>query len=343
MSRMSPMSKFMQDMSEQPQAIERLLASVPEVAQKADELDRSRVLFTGMGASLHACTVGVTYLRSRGIDARSVEMSELIAYESRELLEGYSTIFLMSQSGESAELIRFMEDNFPLLKRMALITNNPDSTAAKKLPRTRVFSLQAGRERSMGATKTFTNSILATLLIAQTWTGEELDFSSLPARVEEGLALEVGGLVDSLSRERERILVARGYGIGVGRMARLMFAEVAKLSLIFYSGAAFRHGPLELLKDGPVVVTFNPFGETTPLMEALHADICDKCDLITLTNVTNVSTGCGKPIHVSKDLPEVISPIPMLSVLQKSAEKLAQKRGFDPGEGIFGTKVTTKE
>lgn len=334
------MSKFMQDMLEQPDAVRRLLSSSGIISKKAKSLNFERVLFTGMGASLHAAETAATFLKSSGVDAASLEMSELISYSSRELLKLYSTIFLISQSGESAELLRFIEDNTELLPVMVLITNNEQSSAANFFPGERVFLLEAGNERSMGATKTFVNSVVLMLLIAASKTGRSLNFSELPSRIEEAISLDLSWLATLLSEKREKILVARGYGIGVGSMARLMFAEVAKISLIFYAGAAFRHGPVDLLIDRPVVLTMNPEGVTQNLMQELHRDISDKCDLITLTNLKKESV---ESIYVSEGLDEVLASIPMMNVLQKSVEEIARNRGFDPGAGVYGTKVTTKE
>ncbi|MBN2253416.1 MAG: SIS domain-containing protein [Kosmotogaceae bacterium] len=334
------MSKFMKDMLEQPEAVRKLISTSDAIFSKADGLDFDKVLFTGMGASLHASEVAASFLRSSGIDAVSSEMSEIISYSSKELIKKYTTIFLISQSGESAELIRFIEDNRDLVRRMALITNSCQSSAAKHFPDERVFLLNAGDERSMGATKTFVNSIVLMLIIAASKTERRMDFSKLPSRMEEALALDVSRLASLLSESRERILVARGFGIGVGKMARLMFAEVAKMSLIFYTGAAFRHGPVELLIDRPLVLTLNPAGATYDLMKELHSDISDKCDLITLSNSREESV---ETVFASEGLDEALASIPMMNVLQKAVEEIARKRGFDPGAGVYGTKVTSKE
>ncbi|MBN2219400.1 MAG: SIS domain-containing protein [Kosmotogaceae bacterium] len=337
---MIDLSKFLEDMLEQSEAVRSLISTSDVVSDKAKSLNFERVLFTGMGASLHASEVASSFLRNAGVDAESFEMSEIISYSSQELLRRYSTIFLISQSGESAELIRFIEENRALVPSMALVTNDEQSSAAKAFPDGRVFSLCAGNERSMGATKTFVNSIVLALMISAFKAGRSLNFSDLPVRMDEALSLDSSWLSALLSEKRERILVARGFGIGVGKMARLMFAEVAKLSLIFYSGASFRHGPVDLLTDKPVVITMNPKGETYDLMQELNNDISNKCDLITLTNSRE---GNVRSIFVSDGLEEVLAFIPMMNLLQKTVEEIARNRGFDPGAGVYGTKVTTKE
>ncbi|MDD4825422.1 MAG: SIS domain-containing protein, partial [Mesotoga sp.] len=188
------MSKFMKDTLEQPEAVRKLISTSDVVSAKVEGLDFDKVLFTGMGASLHAAEVAASFLRSSGIDAVSAEMSEIISYSSGETIKKYTTIFLISQSGESAELIRFIEDNRNLARRMALITNNGQSSAAKNFPEERVFLLNAGDERSMGATKTFVNSIVLMLMIAASKTTKQIDFSNLPSRMEEALALDVSWL-----------------------------------------------------------------------------------------------------------------------------------------------------
>ena len=82
-------------------------------------------------------------------------------------------------------------------------------------------------------------------------TARRLNFSDLPTRMDEALSHDLSWLAALLS-EKGRGFLFQGFGIGVGKMARLMFAEVAKLSLIFYSGASFRHGPVDLLADKPL-------------------------------------------------------------------------------------------
>ena len=83
----------------------------------------------------------------------------------------------------------------------------------------------------------------------------------------------------------------------------------------------------------------NPKGETYDLMHELHNDIYDKCDLITLTN----SRGECE-INIRFRWPGR-SPC-FHSHDESSSENCGGNRqgiGDDPGSGVFGTKVTTKE
>ena len=106
---------------EMPKALERL-------ATRLGRKSYQRIVLTGMGASFHALYPITLQLVARGFTAIMVETSELVHYQSR-FLDSTSLIIVVSQSGQSAEVVRLLEQN---RSRAALIavTNNPDSSLA---------------------------------------------------------------------------------------------------------------------------------------------------------------------------------------------------------------------
>lgn len=337
------MSKFWQDVVEQPQAAKDLIDHVDIIREKARKLTQGRVLFAGMGASLHACRPAALFLKSRGFDAEVSELSELVWYETDYAVKKHETVIFVSQSGESAELINLLEKHSAFLEKAILVTNNPESKSATLFSRDRVFEILAGNERAMGASKTFVNTVLLLLILAAEWASEELPLSRFVICAEKALETDADTLTDYLESSRLPIIVGRGFSLGVAEMIRLMFAEVPKMNMAVFSGGAFRHGPLELLESDPLVILLNPEGKTSDLMEKLANELSGKCRVSMLTNAEKERTSQILTLLVGEGLTEELAPLVFLMPFQKAAETLAKKAGYDPGEGVYASKVTRVE
>ncbi len=333
-------SIFLEDVFEQPQAIRNLSTQKKELKKKASQLKHERVLFLGMGASYYASLYAMIYLRSFGIDAQCRELSESIWYDSEKLLRQYDSIFLISQSGETAELTRFIDIFSKKLDNCALVTNNPQSFNAQVFPQSKVFPIFAGLERAMGSSKTFVNTILTLLLIGSTWVGEELDLERLADHVEDALNIDVDSFSKAVLEKPDPILVGRGFAIPILKMAQLTLAEISKINCVVYSGAGFRHGPMELMVTNPLVGIVALQGRTISLSLDLLADLSsyDNVWCITDQDVLN-----HRSVILKKGLMETLSSIPVIVIFQKMANTLSMAKGYKPGVGIIASKITKKE
>ncbi len=127
---------YLRDILSQPQALQdtlQRLENSPPLEKVADRLSRGefqRILLTGMGASLHALYPITLELVDRGFTAMMVETSELIHYQSS-LLDRKTLIIAVSQSGQSAEIVRLLAQNRGSASLIA-VTNNSDSLLAQR-------------------------------------------------------------------------------------------------------------------------------------------------------------------------------------------------------------------
>lgn len=333
-------SIFLKDMFEQPEAIKDLLSKKKEIRSKAGRLTHENILFLGMGASHYASIYATVYLRLKGINAVSVELSEFIWYANPDLLKFFDTIFLISQSGETAELTRFVDLFNDKLNRCVLVTNNENSFNASAFEASRLFPIYAGHERAMGSSKTFINTIVTLLLIAETWTGDELPFEKLPEALSKALEIDVSLYAKDMLDSKSVILVGRGFAVPVLKMAQLTLAEIAKVSSVVYSGAGFRHGPMELLVTDPLITVVAQHGRTSKLTFDLIGDLSfyQKVWCITDENVSFQRT-----ISTPDGLIEELSCIPVMAIFQKVANEISIAKGYEPGVGLIASKVTKKE
>ena len=108
--------EYLSDILDQPHALQHTLAGLAGLSRSA-ELRRlfklqsfKTVVLTGIGASLHALHPLHLGLTPHGLRSVMVETSELIRYHTR-LFDSSNLIIAVSQSGQSAEVIRLLETN----------------------------------------------------------------------------------------------------------------------------------------------------------------------------------------------------------------------------------------
>lgn len=335
------MTDFLKDISEQPIALTNLLEHTSEIRARSSTCSHKSVLFLGMGASYYAGLYAALYLRSRGFRAECRELSEFLWYDAEDVIEYYDRIVLISQSGKTAELIRFFEQFRNKLDRCLLVTNNVSSPTAAKMSEENVFPIFAGHERAMGSSKSFLNTIITLLLIASSWTKENLDFAALVDHVNAALETDTKQLTAEINSKANVVLAGRGYCLPVLRMAQLTLAEIAKKNVSWYSGAGFRHGAMELLLSAPMVTFLIVEGRTLELMLRLRKDTMRFAESVWA--ITNTDLNNGHCVALKRGLCEELSALPAMVIFQRVSNELALDNGYVPGRGEIASKVTTKE
>ena len=127
--------EYCRDILDQPRALENTLVSLLENPSLRELTARLRkgnfttLILTGMGSSFHALHPLQLKLIEHGIIAIMAEASELVHYQAR-LFDPRTLVVAVSQSGQSAEVVRLLEIN---AARSAVIgiTNMPESPLAK--------------------------------------------------------------------------------------------------------------------------------------------------------------------------------------------------------------------
>ena len=125
---------YLQDILGQPQALQdtlRGLDTSKPLNRLVTRLRRGsyqRIVLTGMGGSFHALYPATLELVDHGFNAIRVETSELVHYQNR-FLDSRSLIIVVSQSGESAEVVRLLQRNRSA--DLIAVTNSPDNTLAR--------------------------------------------------------------------------------------------------------------------------------------------------------------------------------------------------------------------
>ena len=338
---------YLRDILNQPQALENTLAglerseSLPPLVDRLRDGQFHRLILTGMGSSFHALHPLSLDLISRGFTAVMVETSELVHYQSH-FFDPKTLIIAVSQSGQSAEIVRLLEMND---QRSAIIavTNTKESPLAQYADA--VLLTQSGHEFSVSC-KTY-----VTALMALKWLGDvlcerdvqhsrrELEHAS-PA-VAAYLAHwkdHVGTLVSQLKDVRHLFLVGRGASLAAVGTGALIVKESDHFHAEGMSSAAFRHGPLEMLGREIFVLVFSGDTKTRALNQRLLEDIQGQGGRAELVG-ESAPTECFRLMHAVK----AVTPILEILPVQMITLALAARAGREPGRFELATKVTTTE
>ncbi len=227
----------------------------------------------------------------------------------------------ISQSGAApdvAEVLNVLEQegHFTIA-----ITNTPDSLLTKGSSQT--LLLDAGPERSVAATKTYTASLLACYEIVRAL-GADLpapaDFLPDDAWVETTLqaAIKAQGPV---LRSSPIFALARGFSYCTAHETALKLMECALISCKAFSAADFQHGPKALA--GPVSCAISYDGP----MPDLAAQGCQIVESPAVPEHAGVAQGA-------------LAPIWQIFFGQWLALSAARARGLDPDDPEFLQKIT---
>lgn len=342
LSEPAPGHLMLAEIAEQPAALTRLLGHRAEIAAVAERIRTAAphcVLLVARGTSDHAALYAKYLIEiTLGLPCGLVSKSVYTTYGGRPDLTDVLWIGI-SQSGGSPDLIESTQRARAGGAVTVSVTNNPgsdlDGAAEHNL------AIQAGPERSVAATKTYTSSLLALWLLVRAWA--QLDDSAAD-RVPEWAHIALDADVTEVaSRYRfvdRLVTTSRGYAYPTAREAALKLMETCYLSAHAFSGADLLHGPLAMIdRDRPVIaiVPDGPGGRALePVRTALEARGADVC----LVAPASIRASAAARILLPADMDEQLAPIAQILPLQHLACAMAIGRGLDPDHPRGLKKVT---
>lgn len=338
---------YLCDILDQPRALQETVAGLEvsealfRLAGRLQERDFNTVVLTGMGSSFHALHPLNLQLIDHGFTSMMVETSELIHYQTN-LFHPETLIVAVSQSGQSAEVVRLLEVNRGKSAVIA-VTNTASSPLAGQADVT-ILS-RAGTEFSVSC-KTY----LAALMALQ-WLGNVVcqcdlqrtrqELNSASSAVQDYLAHwreYVRDLTQMLEGTANLFLVGRGPSLAAVGTGALTIKESAHFQAEGMSSAAFRHGPFEMLSEETFVLVFAGEEKTRELNQNLFSDIRAKGGRAEL-----IGEGAAPRSFLSPTALRSIPPILEILPVQMVTLALAARSGRESGRFEIASKVTTKE
>lgn len=327
------------EIREQPDVAARLLRTAPPVvAAVAAEMRHrgvSLVVIAARGTSDHAAVYAQYVLGARnGLPVALAAPSLFSLYDASPRYRDALVIGL-SQSGRSPDVVGVVAAARAQGALTLAITNVPSSPLGDAAEH--VLDLEAGDERSVAATKTYTAELLAVALLSAA-----LDAGPTTTRELEGVpealgrALEVESDASRIAADQVKldraVVLGRGFGYATAREWSLKLKEVAQLWADPYSAADFAHGPVALLASGSAVFASVASGPARDaLLEPLRLLVSDVgADVMVLSDDAEARALGRWSLAVPAGLPEWLNPIAAIVPAQLHAMHLALARGLDP-------------
>ncbi|TAK01284.1 MAG: SIS domain-containing protein [Chloroflexota bacterium] len=338
------------EIHEQPEAaarfLDRRLADVRAAARRIAAHDPAVVLVAARGSSDHAA-IYAQYafgLRNR-LPVALAAPSMFSVYGAPPRLER-SVVLGVSQSGESPDIVAVLVEARRQGAPAVAITNEPGSPLASAADA--VIALEAGPERSVAATKTYTIQLLAIAALSAALAEPSLRDAERRLRT---IPAAIGAMLDADATARDlaarhapmtrAVVLGRGCEYPTAREWALKIQELTQVMAHAWSSADFAHGPLALVEPGlPVLAVVPDDAAGDGLVAQLLALRDDhRADVVTISRRQDARAAgfAGLPFP---DLPPDLAPIASIVPGQLFALHLAVARGLNPDRPRTISKVT---
>jgi glutamine---fructose-6-phosphate transaminase (isomerizing) len=194
--------------------------------------------------------------------------------------------------------------------------------------------LQAGREQSVAATKSFIVSLAASAALVAAWTqNAELTWAikQLPQQLHEATQLAWPSFVEGLTGASSLYVLGRGPSLPIAAETALKLKETCALHAEAYSTAEVMHGPLELVEKG------------FPVLAYAQHDAAREGTLAAVDRMRRAGAHvlvAGQDLTCIKATHPLLEPILMVQTAYLAIEKLAVALGRNPDHPRLLRKVT---
>jgi glutamine---fructose-6-phosphate transaminase (isomerizing) len=331
---------------------EAVAGTLDEVRRQAERVrvtvsGRRRILFVARGSSDNAAVYGRYLVETQlGVPAALAAPSVATHYHARLDLSD-TLVVTISQSGRTAEIVEVQRWATSHGAATIAISNDAESPLATEadVP----LTTQAGAERAVPATKSYTSQLAALAGMAATLEGGGELWPVLERTAAEVTRLEqaeegVAGAVDVLAASDDVLVTGRGLAFGTALEVGLKLEETCLQPVRGLSYADLRHGPIAVVGPGlTAVVVAAPDGPmVTPLVELAH-DLTGRGARV-LAIGGDAALAAASAYHVpGPDLPEPVAPVGLIVPAQLIVESLARRLGLDPDAPRGLSKVTTTD
>jgi glucosamine--fructose-6-phosphate aminotransferase (isomerizing) len=299
-----------------------------------------------MGGSFFASYPIWLILINAGLPAMLVDCAELI-HHSHALITPRTLLWVVSQSGRSAEIISVLELSTQTGATLIATVNDLSSPLAQAAQKN-VIPIHAEVEKTV-STRTYINTLAVGQLAALYLTNGDLKQGM------DNLQRTASGLVDYFSDwenhlqaikdrvppPRNLILLGRGHSLAAAYTGALILGEASKFVAIGMQAGEFRHGPLELASPNLTVLIFAGPRETLELNRRLLKDLNEagtRALWITSPEEADHDSCICMPRAQGIGIPLAeIVPIQMLTI------HLAMANNVEPGKFFRVGKITLSE
>jgi glucosamine--fructose-6-phosphate aminotransferase (isomerizing) len=339
-----------QEIHQQPEIIRMFLATqrehVSQIARQIIERQVTHVVIAARGTSDNAARYAQYLFGAKNqIPVALATPSLYTLYKAPPTLQG-ALVIGISQSGRSPDIVSVIETSRQQGQPTLAITNAPASPLARAAEW--VIDLQAGEEKAVAATKTYTTSLVALALLSAAISADRqsaADLGKVPLWMQSTLSQTADNLskIERYTYITRSAVIGRGFNYSTAFEAALKIKELTRIVTEPYSSADFLHGPISVLEAGfrfPLLV-IAPSGKTQKDLENFIATIKDRnAAAVVVSDHADMLAQADVPMRLPAGIPEWLSPMVAIIPAQMMALQLTLARGLDPDQPVGLKKVT---
>ena len=325
-------------------------ADICRPARQWLEEARGEIVIAASGSSRHAGLVDELMFEDISGIAVDVEYASEYCYRSEKALKN-AVVMVVSQSGETVDTLAALRKATAAGHKTLAITNVANSAMANEA--TVSFPTEAGRERAIPATKSFTSQLLNLYLLALisaecsgAITPSELkkllaELRELPRRIEaqmQGWEHTVRSIAANYRSTGNFLFLGRGAHYPVAREGALKLKETAYLHAEGYPSGELKHGPNALVSEGTSLVMIATVDRSNPQSMERYEKVVQLmrdmrqqgADILAVANTGDDTVGSLASNAVFIDeVRESLLPIAEVIPLQLLAYFMAIQNGID--------------
>jgi len=340
---------FRSEIEEQPAALERLLehdGAIGEIAAFLRGRGPRLIRMVGHGSSDNAASYGVYAFGLLPHWTAMRDSITLTVHYDSPLDLSTSVAIGLSQSGRTPDVVEYLVRARRSGAFTIAITNDPAPDLATAAEAT--IPLEAGHERAVAATKTYTNTLAALVLLAGHLAGEgpriAAGIRQAAARMRESIpafARQAEALALPFSYTGRMFVIGRGVEFATAREIALKLLETCRVAAEPLTATDLAHGPVAALDPlFPVWAIASP----DPTLPAVQEAVLRIHEMGATVVASGAAAGEVQGAQYRLPVPALDEPLlaPLLSVVpgQLFAGGLARARGLDPDAPHGLSKVT---
>jgi glucosamine--fructose-6-phosphate aminotransferase (isomerizing) len=334
---------------EQPERIESLLVSQKGTVKKLAAVIRARdisyVFLAARGTSDNAGRYANYLWGARNGLPLALATPSLFTYYRRPPRLKNALVVGISQSGQSPDIVSVLEEGRRQGCMTLAVTNEPQSPLADTADF--VLDIQAGVERAVAATKTYTSELMVIAMLSAAMNDDKAGWKELNrvGRWMKQTLKQDTSLAQAAQRYRymrQCVVLGRGFNYATAFEWALKLKELTYVEAEPYSSADFQHGPIAMIERGFPVMAVAPRGKVfDSLLDVLmHLRKHFLAELLVVSNAKKALSLAQIPFTIPNDIPEWLSPLVSIVPAQLFAYHLTLAKGFDPDRPRMIHKIT---
>jgi glucosamine--fructose-6-phosphate aminotransferase (isomerizing) len=339
-----------QEIYQQPEVVRQFLVdqneNVAHIAAKITKRKISHTIIAARGTSDNAARYAQYLFGANNHMPVALATPSLYTLYGAPPIVREALVIGISQSGCSPDIVSVVKTSRQQGQPTLAITNDCESPLAQVAEW--VIDLQAGEEKAVAATKTYTASLAALALLSASLLGDDSrlnDLYKVPLWMQNALSISTENQtrIERYTYITRSAVIGRGYNYSTAFETALKIKELTRIVTEPYSSADFLHGPISVLESGsrfPLLV-IAPSGKTQSDLEDFITKVKARgAETVVVSDQDEILSLADLALGLPKGIPEWLSPMVAIIPGQIMALQLTLAKGLNPDQPVGLHKIT---